>query len=83
MEKLFILILLVVSSLLFPEISLAEAQATPWGIAMQDFEDFVDGYINETVAGASIVVVKDNELVLSRGGREQGHLSLPAGCTVG
>ncbi|MGM0898536.1 MAG: serine hydrolase domain-containing protein [Bacillota bacterium] len=71
MEKLFMIILLLVSSLLFPIVSLAEEQATPSGIAMQDLEDFVDdyvdGYINETVAGASIVVIKDNELVLSKG----------------
>lgn len=71
MKKLLMIVLLLVSSLLFPVYSLAEEHTTPSGIALQDLEnfvdDYVDGYINQTVAGASIVVVKDNEIVLSKG----------------
>ena len=71
MKKLLMIVLLLVSSLLFPVYYLAEEHTTPSGIALQDLENFVDeyvdGYINQTVAGASIVVVKDDEIVLSKG----------------
>lgn len=71
MNKLLLVVLLLVSYLMFPLNSLADGQATPSGIAIQDLEkfvdDYVDSYINQTVAGASIVVVKDNEIVLSKG----------------
>ncbi|WP_422122406.1 serine hydrolase domain-containing protein [Planococcus sp. X10-3] len=71
MKKLFLIILLMVSSILIPEKSLAEEGTTPSGIAIEDLEDFVDQYVDEyigeTVAGASIVVIKDNEIVLSKG----------------
>ena len=71
MNKLLLVVLLLVSYLMFPLNSLADGQATPSGIAIQDLEkfvdDYVDSYINQTVAGASIVVIKDNEVVLSKG----------------
>ena len=46
-------------------------KTTPSGIPLSDLEGFVDGYVDDfigkTVPGAAIVVLKDNEIVLSKG----------------
>ncbi|GAB2544126.1 serine hydrolase domain-containing protein [Gracilibacillus alcaliphilus] len=55
----------------FPNVVSAEEKRTPSGISLTELEDVVDGYVNnyigETVAGAGIVVIKDSEIVLSKG----------------
>lgn len=89
MKKLLLVILLMVSPVLFPGKSFAAEGETPSGIAIQDLEDFVDQYvaeyINETVAGASVVVIKDHEIVLSKGygfADIENELAVESGRTV-
>ncbi|MBS4202176.1 serine hydrolase [Bacillus sp. FJAT-49732] len=69
-EKILIVII-VLGVLTFPlHISAAE-DTTPSGISLTNLEAFVDDYaedyIGKTTAGASIAVLKNNEIVLSKG----------------
>lgn len=49
----------------------ALAKTTPSGIPLSELESFVDGYVDDyigkTSPGAAIVVLKDNQVVLSKG----------------
>ncbi|MBB6445565.1 serine hydrolase domain-containing protein [Bacillus benzoevorans] len=49
----------------------ANEKTTPSGIPLSEVEGFVDGYVDDyigkTVPGAAIVVLKDNQIVLSKG----------------
>ena len=48
-----------------------EKGATPSGIPVSELENFIDGYVQDyigvTAAGASIVVIKDNRVLFSKG----------------
>ncbi|WP_052400789.1 serine hydrolase domain-containing protein [Oceanobacillus jeddahense] len=65
----FLYILLL--GLCFPASFSAAENTTPSGIPIDDLEEFVDDYaeeyIGDTVAGASIIAIKDNQIVLSKG----------------
>jgi len=71
MIKNFAILLLLVLSLFFTETIYATELTTPSGISLSDVEPFVDNYVNEyigeTTAGASIVILKDNKVILSKG----------------
>lgn len=58
-------------SLCFPNTFSAAENTTPSGIPIEELEEFVDDYAEEyignTVAGAVIIVIKDNQIVLSKG----------------
>ncbi len=51
--------------LCFPNVLSATESTTPSGIAITDLKEFVDdyvsAYIGETIAGAAIIVLKDQE----------------------
>ncbi|MFA1819269.1 serine hydrolase domain-containing protein [Virgibacillus oceani] len=55
----------------FPIPLFADENTTPSGIPLTELEDFLDDYsedyIGKTVPGASIVVVKDDSIILSKG----------------
>ena len=55
----------------FPVSLLAKEDTTPSGIPISDLEGIVDhyadDYIGKTTAGAAIVILKDNKVVLSKG----------------
>jgi len=71
MNRNIAILLLLVLSLFFTETIYANELTTPSGILLSDVESFVDDYVNdyigETTAGASIVILKDNKVVLSKG----------------
>ena len=71
MNKNFSILLILALSLFFTETIYANELTTPSGIPLSDVERFVDNYVNEyigeTTAGASIVILKDNKVVLSKG----------------
>src|SRR5699024_1140631 len=71
MNKYFIFLLILASSLFFTKTIYANEIKTPSGIPLSDVEqfvdDYVDEYIGETTAGASVIILKDNEVVLSKG----------------
>ncbi|HJF31171.1 MAG TPA: serine hydrolase [Sporosarcina psychrophila] len=71
MNKNFAVLLLLALFLFFTETIYANELTTPSGISLSDVERFVDDYVNEyigeTTAGASIVILKDNKVVLSKG----------------
>ena len=71
MNKKISIILIIALSLFFTETIYANELTTPSGISISDVERFVDDYaheyIGETTAGASIVILKDNKVVLSKG----------------
>lgn len=70
-KKICILIYVFLLFLCFPNPFSAEENTTPSGIPLTDLEEFVDNYVDdyigETVAGATIIAIKDNEIVLSKG----------------
>ncbi len=55
----------------FPSTLSAAENTTPSGIPIEGLEEFVDEYAEEyignTVAGAAIIAIKDNQIVLSKG----------------
>ena len=55
----------------FPVSLLAKEDTTPSGIPISDLEGIVDhyadDYIGKTTAGAAIIILKDNKVVLSKG----------------
>lgn len=67
----FIFIICIGYSSMWQEKALADENTTPSGIPLTELEAFVDeyvaDYIGETVAGASIVVLKNQDIVLSKG----------------
>ena len=71
MNKKFAILLILALFLFFTETIYANELTTPSGISLSDVERFVDDYVNEyigeTTAGASIVILKDNKVVLSKG----------------
>ena len=71
MNKNIAILLILALSLFFTETIYANELTTPSGIPLSDVERFVDDYVNEyigeTTAGASIVILKDNKVVLSKG----------------
>ncbi|PIC89359.1 hypothetical protein CSV71_10590 [Sporosarcina sp. P21c] len=71
MNKSFAILLILALSLFFTKTIYANEFTTPSGIPLSDVERFVDDYVNEyigeTTAGASIVILKDNKVVLSKG----------------
>ncbi|PIC63742.1 hypothetical protein CSV79_10410 [Sporosarcina sp. P13] len=71
MNKNVAVLLLLALSLFFTETNYANELTTPSGISLSDVErfvdDYVDEYIGETTAGAGIVILKDNQVVLSKG----------------
>ncbi|MFD1413611.1 serine hydrolase domain-containing protein [Oceanobacillus jeddahense] len=62
---------IILLALCFPHSFSAAENTTPSGIPIDDLEEFVDDYVEEyigdTVAGASIIAIKDNQIVLSKG----------------
>lgn len=64
-------VIFLLSLLYFPTSSFADEQTTPSGVPFSELEDFVDNftenYIGKTVAGATIVIVKNDEIVFSKG----------------
>ncbi|PAD20280.1 hypothetical protein CHH64_14425 [Terribacillus saccharophilus] len=68
-KKLFLLLLIALIPL-FPQTLYANEYETPSGIPLSEVEDYVDDYVSDyigkTTAGASIVIVKNNEIVLSK-----------------
>jgi CubicO group peptidase (beta-lactamase class C family) len=71
MKKIIVVFLLIFPPLFSPEKIFAKEDTTPSGIAIKDLESFVDNYVDDyiakTTAGASIVIVKNNEIVFSKG----------------
>jgi CubicO group peptidase (beta-lactamase class C family) len=71
MRKLIVMVLILYGALFIPEVVSANENLTPSGIPIKDLEGYVDDYvkeyIGETTAGANIVVIKDNQIVLSKG----------------
>ena len=71
MYKKFFLLLLIALSPLFPQTLYANEHETPSGIPLSEVEDYVDNYVSDyigkTTAGASIVITKNNKIVLSKG----------------
>lgn len=71
MYKRFFLLILISVTLFFPKTLYANEYETPSGIPLSEVEDYVDGYVSDyigkTAAGASIVITKNNEIVLSKG----------------
>ncbi|MBD8069825.1 serine hydrolase domain-containing protein [Bacillus sp. PS06] len=68
---LMLLIFISLSFLFTPRAFSATEMTTPSGIQVEDLEEFVDEYVKEhighSVAGASIVIVKDQEIIFSKG----------------
>lgn len=71
MRNLTVMALILYCALFIPGVVLANENLTPSGIPLKDLESYVDEYveefIGETTAGANVVVVKDNQIVLSKG----------------
>ncbi|MCU9614912.1 beta-lactamase family protein [Caldibacillus lycopersici] len=72
MKRFAVVFLFLISLSLFtPRAFSADETTTPSGIPMEDLEKFIDDYVADyigyTAAGASIVVVKDQEIVFSKG----------------
>ena len=71
MNKSFTILLILIFSLFFTEMTYAKELTTPSGIPLSDVEQFVDDYVDEyigkTTAGAGIVILKDHQVVLSKG----------------
>src|SRR5699024_10542899 len=71
MNKRFAILLMMAFSLFFTEMTYANELTTPSGIQLSDVEQFVDDYVDEyigkTTAGAGIVILKDHQVVLSKG----------------
>lgn len=71
MRKIVILFLIIIFALCVPKTLSAKELTTPSGIPLTKLENFVDGYVSDyigkTTAGASIIIVKDNEVVFSKG----------------
>ena len=71
MNKRFAVLLMMAFSLFFTEMAYAKELTTPSGIPLPDVEQFVDDYVDEyigkTAAGAGIVILKDHQVVLSKG----------------
>lgn len=57
--------------LCFPNPFSAAENSTPSGIPMNELEEFIDNYaeeyIGDTVAGAAIIAIKDDQIVFSKG----------------
>lgn len=70
-SRLVFLFVMSLSCLAVPSVFSASVNTTPSGIPIEDLEDFVDHYVEDhighLVAGASIVVVKDQQIVFSKG----------------
>lgn len=71
MNKNYAILLILALFLAFTENVYANEFTTPSGIPLSDVEQFVDDYVNdyigETTAGASIVILKDRQIILSKG----------------
>ncbi|WP_068676789.1 serine hydrolase [Oceanobacillus sp. Castelsardo] len=71
MRKLTVIVVILYCALFVPGIVSANENLTPSGIPLKDLEGYVDEYVEEyigvTTAGANIVVIKDNQIVLSKG----------------
>lgn len=70
-KRISIFLHIVFFSLCFPYTFSAAENTTPSGIPIEELEQFVDEYAEEyigsTVAGAAIIAIKDNQIVLSKG----------------
>jgi CubicO group peptidase (beta-lactamase class C family) len=78
----FILVVLLLFSLTMTVFA-DEGRKTPSGIPLSDVESFIDNYImqyiGDTTPGAAVVLVKDDEIILSKG---YGHASIKEGVPV-
>jgi len=56
--------------LMLPAAAHADEHVAPTGMSLEKLEELIDDYANEyigeTAAGASIIVVKDQEMILSK-----------------
>ncbi|WP_339238174.1 serine hydrolase domain-containing protein [Oceanobacillus sp. FSL W7-1281] len=70
-KRISIFLYILLFSLCFPYTFSAAENTTPSGIPIEELEQFVDDYAEEyigsTVAGAAIIAIKDNQIVLSKG----------------
>lgn len=71
MQKIVIVFLLIVFALFVPKTLYAKELTTPSGIPLSEIESFVDDYVSDYIgketAGAGIIIVKDNEVIFSKG----------------
>lgn len=71
MHKISILLLALAFTFVIPKTLYAKELSTPSGIPLSKLEDFVDDYVSDyigkTTAGASIIIVKDNQIMFSKG----------------
>ncbi|WP_176470208.1 serine hydrolase [Terribacillus saccharophilus] len=89
MYKRLFLLLLIALIPLFPQTLYANEYETPSGIPLSEVENYVDDYVSDyigkTTAGASIVIVKNNEIVLSKGygfGDNENHVKIDSGSSI-
>ena len=70
-KRIHVFLYIFLLGLCYPTTLLAAENTTPSGIPIEDLEEFVDNYAEEyignTVAGAAIIAIKDNQIVLSKG----------------
>lgn len=70
-KRISVLLYMLLFSLCFPYTFSAAENTTPSGIPIEELEEFVDDYaeeyVGDTVAGAAIIAIKDNQIVLSKG----------------
>lgn len=70
-KRINVFLCIILVGLCFPNTLSAAENTTPSGIPIEGLEEFVDKYaeeyIGDTVAGAAIIAIKDNQIVLSKG----------------
>ena len=70
-KKINVFLCIFLVGLCFPNTLSATENTTPSGIPIEGLEEFVDKYaeeyIGDTVSGAAIIAIKDNQIVLSKG----------------
>ncbi|GIO23242.1 serine hydrolase [Oceanobacillus sp. J11TS1] len=70
-KRIHVFLYILLLGLCLPRTLSAAEDTTPSGIPIEELEEFVDDYAEEyignTVAGAAIIAIKDNEIVLSKG----------------
>lgn len=71
MKRLIAVFIILVMFFPLPQTISAYENLTPSGIQIKDLEsyidEYVDDYIGKTVAGANIIIIKDNQIVFSKG----------------
>ncbi|MFK3938135.1 serine hydrolase domain-containing protein [Alkalihalobacillus sp. NPDC078783] len=70
-KRMILFIILWLSFFLYPSQTYASGQETPSGIPISDIEttidEYVDDWIGNTTAGASVQIIKNHEVVFSKG----------------